>query len=261
MKSFPRHFCALWIGLFLLAASCACASPGDSIRFERLFADASRAYDENRLPESIAAWESLLAEGQALPEILYNLGNSYYRNGDLGKAIRAYRHAQTLAPRDPDVLANLGFAAQTAGVDLPRRPFAMRLLLDASSREWLAAASVSFWSLFAFLAAWILSPRFRFLSRPAALVAAIALALSLAGLLAHSGLRRSPECVVVSGPHKLFSGPLDSATPLLSLPEGAIVRKLGARGSWFEVQADAARGWIPSSSLEPVLRPNLPANR
>ena len=261
MKTAPGRFASGLLGLLLLAASHAVASTDAAARFDRIFADASRAYDENRLPDAVAGWESLLAEGQALPEILFNLGNVYYRSGRLGPAIRAYRHALSLAPRDPDVRANLGFAAQTAGIDLPRRHLALRFLLDASRSEWLAAASFSFWLLFASFAGWILSPRFRFLSRPIAAAAALCLAVALAGLRAHSGLLRFPECVVVSGSQKVFSGPLESATPLRSLPEGSIVRQLGQRGAWFEVQADAVRGWIPSSAVEPVLRPNLPAGR
>ena len=241
---------------FLIAApAAAVAAPVDESRFERTFADAVRAYDENRLPEAIAGWQALVDEGQALPEVLFNLGNAYYRNGNLGPAIRAYREAQTLAPRDPDIRANLGFAAQTAGIALPARHPLAALLLDASHKEWLVTASACFWLLALALAAWILWPRFRPVSRPAAAVLAVLWFVTLAGLGAHHGLRRTPECVVITPGQKVLSSPLETSTPLLAIPEGTLVRQLDRRGSWREIQTEATRGWLPAIALAPVLTP------
>ena len=192
-------------------------------------------------------------EGQALPEVLFNLGNAYYRNGELGEAIRAYRHAQTLAPRDPDIRANLGFAAQTAGAELPARPALAGLLLEASRVEWRRLATAAYWLLAVTLAVWILWPRARFAARPAAAAMAILLALALAGLWVHRGLRQTPECVVMIPNQKVFSGPLETSTPLLAIPEGAIVRQLDQRGGWREIQYESTRGWLPAAAAAPVL--------
>ena len=52
------------LSFFILAVS-ALAAPEGVARFERSFADAVRAYDENRLPEAIAGWQALVDEGQA----------------------------------------------------------------------------------------------------------------------------------------------------------------------------------------------------
>ena len=241
---------------FLIAAPAAAwAAPEDTSRFERTFADGVRAYDEDRLPEAIARWQALVDEGQALPEVLFNLGNAYYRNGNLGPAIRAYRQAQTLSPRDPDIRANLGFAAQTAGIALPARHPLATLLLDASQKEWLVAASACFWLLALALGAWILWPPFRFASRPAAAALAVLWLVSLAGLGAHRGLRQTPECVVIAPGQKVLSSPLETSTPLLAIPEGTIVRQLDQRGSWLEIQSDTTRGWLPATALAPVLAP------
>lgn len=237
---------------FLIAAPATHAAPQDVARFERTFADASRAYDENRLPDAIAGWKSLVDEGQSLPEVLFNLGNAYYRNGNLGEAIRTYRQAQRLAPRDPDIRANLGFAAQSAGIVLPAPKPLAALLLDVSRKEWLGFASACFWLLSLALAAWIVSPRFRFVSRPAAAVLAVLLFIGLAGLGLYRDLRRVPEGVVMLRDQKVLSSPLETSTPLLAIPEGAIVRQLDQRGNWVEIRYDATRGWLPAAALAPV---------
>ncbi len=241
-----------WIVLFILLAGTALAASTDETRFARIFADAAKAYDENRLSEAIAGWQSLVAEKQTMPAVLFNLGNAYYRNGNLGEAIRAYRRAQTLAPRDPDIRANLGFAAQSAGIVLPARPPVMALLLDFSQREWLAFGVACFWALAFVLGAWIAWPRARFAARPAAAVCAALLLLALAGLWVHGDLRHTPEVVVMRPEQKVLSSPLESATPLLALPAGAIVRQLDRRGQWLEIQYDGTHGWLPAAAVEPV---------
>ncbi len=238
--------------LALLLSLTAKAAPEGEARFERTFADASRAYDENRLPEAIGGWESLVDAGQRLPEVWFNLGNAYYRNGNIGKAILAYRQAQRLAPRDPDIRANLGFAAQSAGIALPARKPIPALLLDISQAEWRMLGSVLFWLLTASLAAWILWPRVRFVTRPAAAGLAVLLLVALAGLWMYRDLRQSPECVVMDAGQKVLSSPLESATPLLAIPEGAIVRRLDDRANWIEVRQEATRGWLPAAALAPV---------
>ena len=238
---------------FLIAfALGAKAAPEGVVRFERTFAEAARAYDENRLPDAIQGWKALVDEGQALPEVLFNLGNACYRSGDLGEAIRAYRQAQRLAPRDPDIRANLGFAAQSAGIVLPECPPVAALLLDFSLKEWLGFGAVCFWLLFGAGAAWIAWPRSRFAARPVAAVLAGLLLVALAGLGLHRDLQKHPECVVMARDQKVLSSPLETATPLLAIPAGAIVRKVDERGNWFEIRYDATRGWLPAAVLSPV---------
>ena len=234
---------------FLIAAT---AAPEGVARFERTFADAAKAYDENRLPEAIAGWEALVADGQNQPETLFNLGNAYYRNGNLGKAILTYRRAQRLAPRDPDIRANLGFAAQSAGIEPPARKPLAAVLLDFSRAEWLGFGVACFWLLAGALAVWIAWPRFRFVARPAAGVLAALLLLALAGLALYRDLDRTPEGVVMLAGQKVLSSPLDTATPLLAVPAGAIVRMRENRGTWIEVEIGETRGWLPAAALAPV---------
>src|SRR5205823_1595380 len=45
----------------------------------------------------------------ASPALLFNLGNAFFKNGQVGRAIAAYREAEQIDPRDPDIRANLKF--------------------------------------------------------------------------------------------------------------------------------------------------------
>jgi tetratricopeptide (TPR) repeat protein len=67
--------------------------------------DAAKTADDYRQAATIL--ESLLADGYQNGAVYYNLGNSYFRAGEYGRAIAAYRKAKPYRPRDPYLEANL----------------------------------------------------------------------------------------------------------------------------------------------------------
>lgn len=71
---------------------------------------AEKAYIEKKYKEAIATYEDLLKEGYTSYKLYYNLGNAYYKNKELGKAIYNYELANKLNPKNEDVLTNLKIA-------------------------------------------------------------------------------------------------------------------------------------------------------
>src|ERR1051325_497601 len=74
------------------------------------FDQANRLYEEGKFGDAISLYGAILKAGRVSSGLLFNLGNAYFKNGEIGRAIYNYRRAQALAPRDPDVQANLRFA-------------------------------------------------------------------------------------------------------------------------------------------------------
>lgn len=66
-------------------------------------------------------YRELLQQGVVHENVYYNLGNSLYRQNRLGEAVLAWRRASVLAPRDPDIQANLAFARRKLRDDLSPR--------------------------------------------------------------------------------------------------------------------------------------------
>ena len=60
-----------------------------------------------RWSSTSGSWESGLESG----ELHYNLGNAWFRLGELGPAILHYERARRSMPRDDDLAANLALAA------------------------------------------------------------------------------------------------------------------------------------------------------
>jgi tetratricopeptide (TPR) repeat protein len=93
---------------------------------QRTFVRALEVFDAARTPrdyhDSAVLLESLLADGFRNGAVYYNLGNAYYRAGEYGRAIAAYRKAQPYRPRDPYLAANLRQALAVAPGRLAEPP-------------------------------------------------------------------------------------------------------------------------------------------
>ena len=77
---------------------------------DETFSRANGLFRDGKFSEAATVYESILAQDQASTEIYYNLANSYYRVGELGRAILNYERAKVLAPGDPDIEHNLDLA-------------------------------------------------------------------------------------------------------------------------------------------------------
>jgi tetratricopeptide (TPR) repeat protein len=76
------------------------------------FEQGNQHYINGEYDQAVAEYEKIVAAGYQSPELYYNLGNAYFREGQLGRAIMNFIRARRLAPRDDDILANLQFARQ-----------------------------------------------------------------------------------------------------------------------------------------------------
>jgi tetratricopeptide (TPR) repeat protein len=82
----------------------------DLLSAKTLFEKGSQSYEEGKFDEAIQQYEEVLNLGIKNYQVFYNLGNAYFRQNQLGKAVLNYKRALSLKPRDEDVKANLEFA-------------------------------------------------------------------------------------------------------------------------------------------------------
>jgi tetratricopeptide (TPR) repeat protein len=71
---------------------------------------AEKAYAEKNYKLAISLYESILKDGLTSYKLHYNLGNAYYKNNEIGKAIYNYELANKLQPNNKDVKTNLRIA-------------------------------------------------------------------------------------------------------------------------------------------------------
>lgn len=215
------------------------------------FAEAARAYDNSDYAEAIRIYQQLQRDGFVAAELFYNLGNAWYRQGDIGQAVVHYKKALHLQPRNGDIRHNLAFVMNEAGALAGESGWFSRLLRYVSMREWLILSFVFLWgtALIVCMALW---KTWTFLWRWPLLFSLILTAVSLSGVAVWWGLSQRPEIVVIqSGQDALFA-PLEGSTPHFSLPKGSTARIESSTEGWYRVRVGERDGWIRQRAAVPV---------
>ncbi len=108
------------------------------------FDDANRAFAAGHYADSVRGYQAVLKHDGYSPAVLFNLGNAELRADRSGDAILDYERARWLAPRDPDIAANLRFARQRAGVAVADESWTTQTagLLSADAWAWLGSAAL-----------------------------------------------------------------------------------------------------------------------
>jgi len=218
------------------------------------FKAANQLYDAGKFAEAAAAYEKIEPK---TAHVYYNLGNAQFRDGKVGFAILDYERARRLAPRDPDILANLRFAEQRLGVDevnaSPRAVarFMRSAIESRTSSEWSAYELVALWLTVLAVAVSICVPKMRtaFLTIAAASLvgfAASTFALSYEAI----GVRNAPRAIALAAETEARFAPMPDSTVHFKLAEGTRVTIREDRGQWLFVErADGQQGWVKSEAV------------
>jgi tetratricopeptide (TPR) repeat protein len=218
------------------------------------FLKANQAFAEGHFQEAISGYEMLVQKREWSANLFYNLGNTYFRTRDFGRAILNYQRALALDRHHPEATANLQIARDEAR-SLEMQPSRLeRYLHFASANEFSIVAAVAFWIAVFSLAA-LLFRR----GRSAAIVT-----LLFAMLLVFTGatfatwqLERGSNgrvlAVVTDKNVQARLATADTANAILALPPGSEVNILSTRGDWnYAALPNNLRGWIPTRSVESV---------
>ncbi len=79
----------------------------DHSRATDIFFRGNDLYGQGRYKDAILAYEEILSMGVSSGNLYYNLGNAYFKEGELGKALLNYERAMRLIPRDADLRMNI----------------------------------------------------------------------------------------------------------------------------------------------------------
>jgi tetratricopeptide (TPR) repeat protein len=210
------------------------------------FDSANKLYEEGKFTGAASAYEKLAQSGETSAALFFNLGNAFFKSGQIGRAIAAYRTAEQITPRDPDLRANLQFARnQTPGPT--RSPGRwQRWLGRLTLNEWtlLAAGAVWLWLLLLAVLQW--RPALRPALRPYVLSLAI-----LAGLLCACvaatlrEIRFTRTAIVIAREVAVRYGPLAESPTAFTVHDGAELRVLDQKDEWLQVSAGTRRvGWL-----------------
>lgn len=211
------------------------------------FDRANRLYEQGKFAPAAAAYEELARGGKVSAALYFNLGNACFKSGQLGRAIANYRLAERLAPRDPDIRANLQFARNcvVGGAYRPApawRRWAPRLTLN----EWTVLAAGALWVGFGLLMVGQVRPALRRELRRYVLAAGLAGMFCAAGLLlAWSERYLKTVAIVIQREVVMHHGPLDESPSLQTLHDGQELRVIDYKDNWLRLAGGArGAGWL-----------------
>jgi hypothetical protein len=224
---------------------------------------ANQLYDGGNLGEAVEIYEQLIAQGVNDSVVFYNLGNAYYRLGDLGRAVTNYSRAAQLNPRDPDIKANLDLARSQISEPFIEDDPGFAGILSRITDRWLSVNEAAIVALALWFLAGLLFIAMRYTQdsdiraglQSATLV--LILLLVLTGLSLGSRFyveRNHPEGVVVVPTIAVSSEPDDGFTTDLQLSSGAEVRFIETIGNWgrLAIPGNTIQSWIPLETVEMV---------
>jgi len=209
------------------------------------FDSANKLYEQGKFSEAASAYEKLVESGSVSTPLYFNLGNAYFKSGQLGRALAAYHRAEQLSPRDPDVRANLQFVrGQVQGPTLAPTSL-QRWLASFTVNEWATLTAVLFWLVLASLVVIQFRPDWKQPLRNFLWLGAVA-TLMVGTCLVAAWLNRSASAaIVVSHDAVIHNGPLDEAPGNITIHDGAEVTVLDTKNDWLQVRLDSNRtGWL-----------------
>lgn len=99
---------AQWIILCgtIVLFSCTVFAQASTDAFDR----GNELYRAGKYQEAVKEYESIINQGKFSAELYFNLGNAFYRDRQLARAILSYKRAAQYHPNDPDIEHNLKLA-------------------------------------------------------------------------------------------------------------------------------------------------------
>ncbi len=254
-----------FVFLCLLCALALCASAEvNQDAAHAIFEQATVAYNNGDFEQAVELWQGLVDQGLSSVELEFNLGNAWYRRGELGEAILHWERALLIAPLDREVRANLELARTGLVDELPptvRLPLwdwldRLFLLLPRDLPWWIFSLGLAFASLALVRRPWLPGGRLNSFHRillPSGLTLVL---LALGFLLMRADLAgQRNRGVILVDKVVVQAAPSEGATNLFDLHEGTVVA-LGRRSEsagWQQLRLpDGREGWCSLEALEAI---------
>lgn len=224
--------------------------------------EAAKMYQEGEYQKAIDLYNEVLGEDMESASVYYNLGNCYYKMGEIARSILNYERALLLQPGDNDVKYNLRMARQATVDNIKVLPelFLVRwynAFVTALTADQWAYVSVGLFVLFLIMAALFFHATSISLKKSWFTVGVISLLVSVMTIFfamkQYNRVTNRDNGIVMTPSVVVRGAPDNSGTELFVIHEGLKVQVIGTLGDWYNVRlADGNEGWIAKADLEKI---------
>lgn len=227
-----------------------------------LWEKGNQSYIDGDYAAAATAYQAIENRGYSSARLYYNMGNAYYKQGQIGRAILYYNRALVISPSMDDARHNLEIAEAQTKDNIAVVP---EFFLNRYMRTLRSAISCSAWSVMSvaffgvmllFLLLFLLGSRIKV--RKAGFYGAVAsllmfVVVTIFGVSARNSIIDRPGAIVMSSAISVKSSPDRAATDLFVLHEGTKVEVSSEIDGWSEITiADGKKGWTESAHLERI---------
>jgi tetratricopeptide (TPR) repeat protein len=223
---------------------------------------ANEYYKVSKYKEAIELYERLANSGIQAAELYYNLGNAYYKSGNIPAAILNLERAKRLDPNDEDIDFNLTMA-QAKIIDKidPAPKFFLvtwwQFIVGlASADEWAITGVASMWILFIAAGAFFIATTSTLKKILFAVGVSSLLVTCVMMVFAVRQYRQmhSDKVAIIFAPTiAVKSAPQEDSKDLFVLHEGSKVEILEVMGEWYKVRiADGSVGWMRANTMQVI---------
>ena len=228
-----------------------------TIPVDSLFSIGNRYFSIEKYDYALDAYLAILEKVEN-PDLYFNIGNTYYRQGNLGQAIWAYEKGIQLSPLHKDLKYNLDFvnARVKDRIEVPKgalfiemyrtikRNVKLNDLLLWGGIMMLLASFATFFKVFN-----ILDNIFAY--RMTIILFIFSLLLHLIVLDKYWEISDKNEGIIISSIVNVRSAPIDRDEKIIfRIHEGLKVDIVQSQPGWFEIiLLDGKKGWIEHQSL------------
>lgn len=226
-----------------------------------LWEEGVTAFNDNKFAQAASCWESIHSSGKSSPELFYNLGNAYFKQGNYPRAVLNYERALKMDPSYKDARYNLDFTSNFVQDKIEPVPefilktFARNVsrMFDSNTWAWLFIIFLALTLVMVVL--FIMAPKPA--SRKWGFFSGIfffILSLCCLGFSAwqKSDFSKADGAIIMAPVTTVKSSPSDDGGKnLFILHEGSKVQIIDEVGGWKNISlADGRQGWIKDSDLE-----------
>ena len=228
-----------------------------TIPVDSLFSIGNRYFSIEKYDYALDAYLAILEKVEN-PDLYFNIGNTYYRQGNLGQAIWAYEKGIQLSPLHKDLKYNLDFvnARVKDRIEVPKgilfiemyrtikRNVKLNDLLLWGGIMMLLASFATFFKVFN-----ILDNIFAY--RMTVILFIFSLLIHMIALDKYWEISDKNEGIIISSIVNVRSAPIDRDEKIIfRIHEGLKVDIVQSQPGWFEIiLLDGKKGWIEHQSL------------
>jgi len=217
------------------------------------FLEGVQQYKNGEFASAADNFEKLVKTGIRNPRLYYNIGNSYLKNKEIGKAILWYERAKLTAPNDPDLRFNLAFAnslvkdsREDGSVSLKEIIFFWQTIIPS---KYLKIFAIAFSFIFFTWAGYRSWRQKRIFSGTGLILFCLVIFTAMAVFLTYADRLSNQNAVIIPDTVSVRSGIMEDSTKLFDLHSGTKVKVEDVRQGFVKIRFEKGKiGWVKSDS-------------